>query len=161
MGRWSRVNCNCPNRIPADPEHSWREQVFVCGHKNGILFEIWPGELLEAGRILKEIFKDDPGWTRTFQVFLKIADFNNYDASERLALSAEERDLWRQEIDEILAIGGGDTFLPYSLRQRWDMIWDDYFKNQCGAKSFAELLDTATRLCDASSQTGSPIEFYS
>lgn len=160
MGKWSQVKCNCPNRVPV--AGGFYKRVYECGHKRGMLFQIWPGNLFDVGRLLKDMFRHDPEYAKSFSTFIKIARFENYD-DEYLELNGEERELWQLEIEELFAFIEGRTFLPYQAAQMWNAYWAEFFTgewHQKDAVSVENILQTGLKLCEASRETDNPIELY-
>jgi len=160
MGKWCRVRCNCPNRKLVNIRQPWG--AYECGHDSGDEAGLWPGYLFDVGRLLAKLTTDDQLWRGGFDVFVRISDTVNY-VDEYLALSPTERDLWRLEIEELLAIEAGKQFFPYSLQHPWDQYWAEFFKDprrQRDAVSIRPILLAGISICEASVRTGNPVEFY-
>lgn len=85
MGPWAEVHCSCPNRVPVensdeffDRPHrrkhrltkrhqqevqQWeqsRKNLFQCGHRNGLVIELWPRHIIQIGSLLGTVFTDTP-----------------------------------------------------------------------------------------------------
>ncbi|HJT76691.1 MAG TPA: hypothetical protein VJ739_05770 [Gemmataceae bacterium] len=115
MGKWCHVKCDCPNRRPLDPDNPWG--AFECGHKEGALVRLWPGGFFEVAKALRVAYGAEEAAAR-FPVFLKIADGEAYQ-DEYMALSAEERDLWRLEVEQLQAYLSGREYMPWHIARRW------------------------------------------
>ena len=104
MGRWSLVQCDCPNREPL--EHS-RWGAYACGHQDGAIIAFAPNDLLGYGQDLDRIYKEKPDM---FEVWRRIGDWRKYD-DEYLSISPDEVKMWELEIEEL------KHFLP--ARSSW------------------------------------------
>lgn len=131
MGNWAEVQCACPNRtrLPgSDPyfdrphrkKHrltklqsaeveEWkqtREDMFACGHRGGLVIELWPGEIIHLGHRIARIFGSS-----TFEVFAKVGDWRCYE-DELLLIQPGEASQWLSEIEEIHKVFDGWGDLP-------------------------------------------------
>lgn len=139
MGKWSQVRCNCSNRIPMPNSdlhnqphrqrslknmtnkqkievEEWRENIqnmYECGHRDGMLVQFWPGEIMKLGLILGRMFTDKP---LTFEIFTMVGNTQNYfseEVGETLYLNSQEVELWLMEVDEFERSLLGHGNLPY------------------------------------------------
>lgn len=133
MGKWAEVHCDCPNRIPLagsdfyfdkphrnkhrltkkekDEVEEWErtaKNMFACGHRNGVVIEFSPGDIIRFGNVLDSIFRDERG---TFEVFAKVVDWRRYE-DELLLIPPDEAGLWLMEIEEIQGALQGFGNLP-------------------------------------------------
>ena len=143
MGKWSQVRCNCPNRIPL-PNSSlrdrpyrncphkklsnrqkreikiWQENIesmYECGHRNGMLVQLYPGKIIKLGFVIKRVFKND----LTFEIYPKVGDWRNYFSdglAEELRISPLEAELWLMEVAELEKAFSWQGNLPYSQVQK-------------------------------------------
>jgi hypothetical protein len=160
MGKWCRVRCNCPNRKPVDIRHPCG--AYECGHDEGAMVALWPGYFFDIGKLLGSLTVKDELWSGAFEVFVRISDPSGY-VDEYLALSPAERNLWRLEIEELLAVEAGRQFFPYAIQHPWNQYWAQVFQDprqQQGAVSLRSILLSGMSLCEASVSTGNPVEFY-
>jgi len=127
--------------------------MYKCGHRNGLLLETWPGDWLHIGCVIEEIYWDKPG---EFETFRKIANWRLYD-DEYLSLPLEEAQLWRLEIEQLQSYLSGKEYMGWKEQ----MIWDEKWKtNKLLYGSIEETLEKALAACQASLETGNPIEFF-
>jgi hypothetical protein len=156
MGKWCHVKCACGNRQPVDVYNDWGP--YKCGHEEGALERMWPGGFFEIAEAIRETLE-----ATQFGMFLKITDFSQY-VDEYLALSAEERDLWRLETEMLQDYLSGKAYLPWNSLRRWHKHWEDLVNKYPNAwtvfGTVEENLRDAQSLCTASVKTGSPIEFW-
>ena len=118
MGKWCEVKCNCPtNRLAGTGA---QKESITCVHR-GIYLQFWPGDLLAIGSALTEIFGKK---NAEFTIFLKIANWRNYD-DEYLCLSPDEVQLWELEIIQIKQYLAGEQSLNWKKRQRWQAIFQE------------------------------------
>ncbi len=114
MGKWAEVPCACANRIPvegSDPDfdrphrrkhrlskrqqqevEDWKrttENMYRCGHRNGMAIELWPGDIIELSRCVAESFD---AWIHR-EIFAKVGDFRSYEG-ELLRLTSQEARNW-------------------------------------------------------------------
>lgn len=161
MGKWCEVKCSCPDRVLVDSTQPI-DAVYRCGHKDGTLFQCWPGYIFRMGRILEAALKDEPRRAQDFEILFRICNWRNYE-DEYLSLARDARDQWRLEIEELQAAQRGQNVLSRNALQKWNSLWSDFFKDPWhreDAKSVDEILANCLRLCDASMRTANPIEFY-
>jgi hypothetical protein len=155
MGRWAEVHCHCQNRVAlpgSDPlfdkphrnkrrlrekaskeVEEWErttKDMFECGHRGGILIELWPWNIMRLGKLIGSIFRDEPG---VFEVFPRVGDWRCYE-NELLLIRPDEVTLWLMEIEEVqrALLGCGSLrpvkveklvseFLRDELRSRLDL----------------------------------------
>ena len=83
MGKWAEVPCNCVNRVPLEGSdyyfgqphrkkhrltkkekedvEEWErtaKNMFSCGHRNGVVVEFSPGNIIHLGNLLGTIFRE-------------------------------------------------------------------------------------------------------
>lgn len=162
MGKWCEVKCACPNRIKVhDPGVPHWNPRYLCGHSDGAVVQFWPGYLFEVGKLLRRMAKEEPDILDTYPRFLKVSNFNLY-VDEYLALSKDDAELWRTEIDDLLDHDNGARSFPYEIARIWQEFWVEFFADDWHKKdavSVKEILGDGVKLCEASRQTGNPIEF--
>ena len=135
---------------------AWHEQIFrmyECGHRHGVWLEIWPGDLMTVGRALEFAYHHQQEY---FEIFRKLAEGNNYQA-EYLALDLVAGELWSLEIKQLQRFLSGQEFMGWHEQRN--------FEQELKAQTLLygdvhETLQDGLRLCQASVQTGNPIEFY-
>jgi hypothetical protein len=123
---------------------------------------LWPGYFFDVGKLLAKLTANDEHWRAAFEVFVRISDTLGY-VDEPLALSPAERDLWRLEIEELLAVEAGTQFFPYAIQLPWNQYWAEVSEQpwpQQGGVSLRDILLSGISLCEASVTTGNPVEFY-
>ena len=126
MGKWSQVRCNCHNRIPL-PKSSWwdrpyhnscqqklspkkrreievwknnTEGMYECGHRDGMLVQFGPYNIIQLGFVIKKVFTND----LLFEIYPRVGDWRNYFSpgfDEELHISPEEAELWLMEATEL------------------------------------------------------------
>lgn len=122
MGKWVEEYCDCPNRVrlphsnyDSDRPHrgkerltkeeekeleEWNEKVcnmFQCGHRNGVAFEFWPGDIVLLGILISDIFDDERD---KFDLFVKVGDWRCYD-DELLLIPPDEAAQWKLQVEEL------------------------------------------------------------
>ncbi len=174
MGKWCEVHCNCDNRRPV-PEGRWpnyesyRRNIgskaksfefweanirnfYECGHRSGIYYETWPGDIIRIGNALAAAFRDGQP---EFPIFSKIADFSRYK-DEVLELSSIEVQRWAMEVGRLIEIAAGRQYFQYHDQQRFvQVLSGDPFL-------YGDLMATLKEcevLIDACRQTGNGIKF--
>ncbi|MGL5833278.1 MAG: hypothetical protein ACRC1Z_08595 [Waterburya sp.] len=177
MGRWCEVKCNCPNRDPLpgsgifdEPyrkrkrltiqeqidRDNWHENIkgmFTCGHRDGVIIQLSPGELFIIGNTLDKVYKDQEDY---FKVFRKISHWRNY-TNEYLALSQDEVMLWQLEIEQLQRYLSEEEYMGWHQYQ----ILNEYLNNQTLSQdSLQTILGDGLALCAASEKTGNPVEFF-
>ena len=161
MGKWSEVKCNCPNRVPVDPNRVL--EPYQCGHVEGVLLGVWPGYFLEVGRFLKRL-SHDPDYQSPFEIFPLLHDsWTHWTPDEYLGLTTPQRDAWRLEIEELLRAEAGESVFPSHIGRRWTHHWSQFFQSPWRRKdggSITEILKEGIALCEASEKTGNPVEFF-
>ena len=212
MGKWSQVRCNCHNRIPlpksdrrdrpyrnrshrklsskqAGEIEIWEKNVkdmYECGHREGMLVQLWPGEIVRLGWVLNMIFKND----LTFEIYPKVGNWRNY-FDEELQFSPQEAELWLMEAAELKQAFLGYGNLPYrqvrqiistlyqvetqshnNLKQRLEIaaaetlggrrFLDNLDREPVSPESIMEqqfsVIESTTKLCQAAIDSGNPIE---
>lgn len=215
MGKWAQVQCTCVNRTPlpgSDPlfgrpyrkkrrltkrekaeVEDWKqatENMFACGHRNGVVIELCPWNIVHLGNLLGTIFPDS-----TFEVFTKVGNWRCYE-DELLLVQPEEAYLWLREIEEIRTAFEGAGNLPTNKLE--DLV-SEYYREDLGARlslearlkqveaempfarivplkrnvqqtkipdvestieTIMEALTSATKLCHASRETGNPTDCF-
>lgn len=111
MGSWAEVYCDCLNRVRLPQSHyhfdrphykksqltkkereeieEWKQttqDMFQCGHRNGMAVEFGPGDIILLGKLIGSIFRHDPG---AFEVFIKVGDWRCYE-NELLLIKPDE-----------------------------------------------------------------------
>ena len=162
MGRWAEVRCNCPGRNDRkrDPDKPY-VFIYPCGHEDGCLFQVSPGFLFDVAHALKLVCPDEVTPEVWFPWFAKISDCRQYD-DEYLAVPFDAVDEWRTEIEDVKAIDSGIRPVSQALTSKWRQHWESYFEDDWYrnvAKSVCHILDDGLTLCEASRQSGNPIEF--
>jgi hypothetical protein len=196
MGKWAEVACNCPDRMPLPGSDSlfdrphrkqsrltaeqqqeverWEQttmNMFACGHRHGMLIELWPGDIIHLGELLGTA----GGVLEHFWTVGARMSYDNND--ELLLLTPEEAEWWLQEIDEVrqaLDGGGGlarthlertiEGFVDYERRlDKHPVYWTEQdlqatpMYTERAMKRIREALDDAASLCHASIRSGNPI----
>lgn len=213
MGKWAEVECVCPNRVrlpKGDPlfdrpyvhnrrrlsekekaeVEEWKrttENMFACGHRNGLVIELAPSGIIQLGRLLAKIFTGNE-----FEVFAKVGNTRNYE-DELLLVQPQEAELWLLEIGELRRAFEGAGNLPYeSLESQVLALYRDDLSDRLSLEArlneverkmpssavsalkqnvqkfkspdiesthekIIEVLQAAEKLCRASIETGSPI----
>lgn len=139
MGKWAEVHCACPNRVPLpgsdfyfDRPHrnkrrltkkekeeveEWErttKDMFDCGHRGGLVIELWPGDIIQLGYLLGHLFRDE---VSTYEVFARVGDWRNYD-DELLLIQPKDAELWLLEIEDIQQGFQGVRSLPLTKIER-------------------------------------------
>ena len=118
MGKWAEVKCDCLNRdrLPGgayeDRPHrhkyplsqserkeveDWeltKKDMFECGHRNGMIYEFWPGDVILLGNLIAETLSDAES---SFEMFVKVGDWRCYE-DEVLEVSPADAARWLTEI---------------------------------------------------------------
>ena len=183
MGKWSQVRCNCHNRIPL-PKSSWHdlpnrnqrrkklspkqkkeiaawediEGMCECGHRDGILIQLYPGEIVKLGFAIEKVFGND----LLFEIYPRVGDWHNYFSEgfdEELQISPAEAELWLMEAVELELAFLDQGNIPYKqVRQlinilhyreaRSDRSLDRYFESvaEMGFTKTLELLNNLNDL---------------
>jgi len=161
----------------AEIREEWREKVYSmyeCGHHDGCLLQFPPDHVFTIGLGLAKAFGREAD---SFETYRKILDWRNYE-DEYLALSPDEVQLWRMEIEQVQGYLSGAQYMGWDESQSWARYWDDYWGRmrewqehwrESGSpidegswilKSEQGMLDESLELCRASDVTGNPIEFF-
>ena len=152
MGKWAEVHCDCPNRIPLagsdfyfDKPHrkkhrltkkekdevlEWERRtrnMFACGHRNGVVVEFSPGDIIRFGNLLASMFRNERG---TFEVFAKAGDWRRYE-DELLLIQPDEASLWLMEIEEIQRALQGFGNLP---RDKIEELLLAFYRDEFGSR---------------------------
>lgn len=174
MGRWCEVKCSCPDREPitgsldsdyisyrrhfksnARSKEEWEQNIrnmYKCGHREGMYFQTWPGDLFTISQALDAAFKASP---KHFEVFRRIYNWRNYD-DEHLTLTAADAGLWQLEIAQLQSYLSGEEHMGF--------LENETFEKELQAHEFLygdihETLADGLKFCEASIKTGNPIEF--
>jgi hypothetical protein len=121
MGKWAEVKCDCLNRVrlpggayedrphrgtyPLSESESkdvadWeltKKDMFECGHRNGLIYEFWPGDVILAGNLIAEIFSEAES---SYEILIKVGDWRCYE-DEVLELSPSDAARWLTEIQRL------------------------------------------------------------
>lgn len=121
MSKWAVVECSCVNRVklpggdwtdqPHQKKHrltkaeqkevdDWkreRQDAFACGHRGGLVAELWPGLILQVAGLVGAM---PPEERANFQIFCRIADRQQW-LDSTLLLSPDDAPLWLLEIEEL------------------------------------------------------------
>jgi hypothetical protein len=150
MGKWSEVYCNCPNRVPLPGSDSYFDEphrnqrrltkketaeveewkrttmtMFKCGHRRGVVIELWPGDIIHLGKLIGNIFRDE---SDTFEFFTKVGDWGCYE-DELLLIQSDEVSLWLMEIEEIQRALQGFENLPQDKIEKLIM---EFYRDELG-----------------------------
>jgi hypothetical protein len=127
--------------------------MYECGHRRGAILELWPGDLMRVSHALEFAYHKQDGH---FEMFRKIAYIPNYE-DEYLALTGEEVGLWELEIEQLQRFMTGKRFMGWHEKEKFEqqlppdaLLYGDV----------DSILKNGLLLCQASVQTGNPIEFY-
>jgi hypothetical protein len=157
MGRWSLVQCDCPNREPL--EYS-RWGSYACGHEDGAIIAFAPNDLLGYGQDLDRIYKEKPDM---FEVWRGIGDWRNYN-DEYLCISPDETMMWQLEIEELRRFLSGEEFMGWDELQLWKRMREEERQKYARAghepTGVDEVLASGLALCHASRKQGRPVEFF-
>ncbi len=152
MGKWVEVFCNCDNRTPIPNSHSlfgrphrkkrrltkrekqevdeWErttKNMYECGHRNGVLIEFWPGDIIKLGNLIAGILHNT---AVTFDIFANVGDWRCYE-DELLLISPDEADLWLAEISEIRQCILGCGQLP---PERGQMLVEEFNREELDSR---------------------------
>ena len=105
MGKWAQVRCACDNR--------------TCDHADGLVVEVWPGDVIRLGALLTSLFKETPV---IFEIYRFVGDSRNYP-HEELRLTTEQADLWRTETAELQKALQSEGDLPYRKIEKLKLEW--------------------------------------
>jgi hypothetical protein len=157
MGKWVLVQCNCADRKPLEGS---RWGAYACGHQDGASLAFAPNDLVSYGYRLARIYKKRSGEFETWQ---RLGDWRNYD-DEYLLISPEEAALWQLEIEQLQSFLAGHEFMGWTELQRWrqqeEEVRQSYARIGHEPTPVDEVLASGKSLCRASSEMGSPIEFF-
>jgi hypothetical protein len=147
--------------------------MYACGHRLGILVALSPGDMIFLGGLIDRIFKDMEG---EFEIFPRVGNWH-----EVLLLSPEEAALWLLEIDELQNATVGFGSLPREKMEKLvsALYFDELIfpadsgeqlepliskkqalveqKRATVMEWLSNTLADATKLCNASIETGNPI----
>lgn len=173
MGKWAEVYCNCPNRAPrpnsdffSRPHRNKRrlttiqkkevaeweqttEGQYECGYQNGAIIELWPGNIIQLGSLIDDIFSD----IKMFEIFPRLGDWRCY-SDELLLVTPDEAMLWQLEIEELQQAWQGVGRLP---RSKVEKLFIEINRIKLGTAD--QVLEDAIKLCQASIRIGNPIRF--
>lgn len=139
MGKWCEVKCECLER----PE---------CEHRKGILLEFWPGDLFTIGSTLESAYKHQP---TEFETFRRISNWRNYE-DEYLSLSPYEVTLWLLEIELLKHYLTGEEYMDWHQKLAFE---NELARDKLLYGDVQTTLNDGLKLCQASIETGNPIEF--
>ena len=105
------------------------KDMFECGHRDGVVLELWPGDIIHLGNLLGSIFG--------FEVFARVGDWRYYE-DELLLIGPDEAALWLREIDEVHRALQGAGNLP---REELEKLARELFR-----EDLASRLDLEQRL---------------
>lgn len=135
-------------------KEKWLNEVygqFECGHKNGMIFELWQGDLMKIAYAVKAAFKDQ---IEKFEIFNKIIQIDEY-FDETFLLTPDEAELLKLEIEEIQNLAKTQGATCWKEWQTFiheientDFLYGDLYKTS----------QDGLNLCEASIKTGNPIE---
>src|SRR5688500_14898627 len=153
MGKWAEVQCACPNRKPvpgsdfmvgkphrnkrrltkkqSDEVAEWERttrNMYECGHRDGVVVEFWPGDIVNLGDIIGGIFEDG------FEIFKRAGDWRCYE-DELLLIPPDESQLWLLEIDEIQRALDGAGNLP---QQKVERLILEFLRRNLGVRNDLE-----------------------
>jgi hypothetical protein len=154
--------------------------MYACGHRLGILVELHPGDIVFLGRLIESIFKDMEG---EFEIFPRVGNWRCY-IDEELPLSPEEASLWLLEIEEIKNAMDGFGNIPREKIENliiqffldepriggdWERLEHEASLKQALLEQKKPTIDVlqvklrntladATKLCQASIETGNPVK---
>lgn len=175
MGRWCEVKCDCLDREPVPgselldfrvfrkrfggrirSEAEWREDVqgmYKCGHRDGVLFQSWPGDLHKIGWALEAVYREQPD---EFKIFRRVSDCRNYE-DEDISLNIDQVCLWQLEIEQIRRYVVDEDYMGWDEKALFiKALAETPFLHG----SIPETLHDGLRFCNASVKTGNPIEFF-
>lgn len=166
---------SCPNRMPVPGSHfvfdrpfqgkgrltkreqeevlRWEREVkghYKCGHIEGLLIEFGPSVVLWLSGEVYRIFKEEP---ERFPLLRRLWDWRNYDDDELLAVPAQDAEKLEEEVRQLRRTVAGTESVDW---HRGKAIRD--LENQ-NKEQFWEAVDLVSRACEASRQSGNPIEF--
>lgn len=162
MGKWAEVYCVCPDREPVPgsdfmlgrPHRNKRrltkkqredvaewerttKNMFKCGHRNGVVIEFWPGEIINLGDIICRIFAIG------FDIFKRVGDWRCY-YDELLMIEPDEAQAWLMEIEELQRAFDGEGNLP---QQKIEGLISEFFRRDLGFR-----IDLERRLDEAAAK---------
>ena len=91
--------------------------MFACGHRGGLLIELWPGDIIHIGSLTGSA-------NGVLELFERIGNTMSYDNDEELCLvSSEDADFWLQEIEALQQSLDGHGKVP---RQNIERLMDGF-----------------------------------
>lgn len=152
MGRWCQVDCNCSDRRPIDDFGN-----YACGHRYGAAYGRSAHVFFGLAQALETAFRD----ARTrFEITLKAGYLDGCDYDKPLALTSEERDLWRLEVVELQEFLSGKNYMGWEEQRDWDAYWRAWSEHTPGADAYPDaILREVLSCCEASERTGNRIVF--
>lgn len=177
MGKWAEVHCSCPNRVPVensdgffDRPHprkqrltkrqqqevqQWeqsRKNLFQCGHRKGLVIELWPGHIIQVGLRFGTVFRDAES---AFNVFTRVGDWRLYE-DELLLIEPDQAAIWLTEIQALSQALQGAATLP---SRKTAKVVEEFARLEIESplEKLKEALTDAARLCRASMETRNPI----
>ena len=91
--------------------------MYECGHRDGMLVQLYPGKIIELGFVIKKVFKND----LTFEIYSRVGDWRNYYSDgldEELRILPQEAELWLMEASELEQAFSEQGNLPYRQVQQ-------------------------------------------
>lgn len=96
--------------------------MFECGHRSGLVIELWPGEIVYLGYLIGRVFEGE------FEIFARAGDWRCYD-DEELLIKPAEAELWLMEIDEFERALNGFGNLPH---EKLNKVIVEFFRDELG-----------------------------
>lgn len=113
------------------------KNMFACGHRNGVVIEFWPGEIIELGNTIGRIFAIG------FDIFKRVGDWRCY-CDELLLIEPDEAQAWLMEIEELQRALDGKGNLP---QQKIEDLISEFFRHDLGVR-----IDLERRLHEVAAQ---------
>ena len=158
MSVWVFVKCICPNRRRLGES---RLDDFVCGRTDGAIISTSPNSLITYGYDFERIYKHQP---EMFEVWRKLPKWRRYSHRyDDLHFLSDEALMWQLEIEQLQRFLSGEEFMGWDELQLWNKIREEerfsYARANDKPPDVVEVLETGLSLCQASQETGNPIEF--
>ncbi|MEM9273842.1 MAG: hypothetical protein AAGA80_12870 [Cyanobacteria bacterium P01_F01_bin.143] len=180
MGRWCEIKCNCSNREPLlegdwafystyrkkykfrstdklkQVAEEWRKNLqgmYKCGHRDGTLIQLWPGDLFIIGKALDFAYKDQP---ESFEIFRKIYNWRNYE-DEYLALTEDDVVLWELEIEQLQNYLSGEIYMGFYEQKKFNYYLR---RNPLLYGNVPSTLKDGLKLCEISLISDNLVEFF-
>lgn len=113
------------------------KNMVECGHRSGVVIELWPGEIVNLGNIIGRIFPIG------FDIFKRVGDWRSYD-DELLLIEPDEAQAWLIEIKELQRALDGQGDLP---QQKIEGLISEFFHHDLGVR-----IDLERRLDEVAAQ---------